>query len=55
MRDTKAAIENRRVYLERLENEIKDKNHNLQNMARNSEECLLKVTGKNYTLDVPIA
>lgn len=55
VRDTKAAIENRRVYLERLENEIKDKNHNLQNMARNSEECLLKVTGKNYTLDVPIA
>ena len=50
-KDREVSIENRKVYLDRLQNEIKEKKSNLENMIRNSEECLFKVTGKHYMLN----
>jgi DNA repair exonuclease SbcCD ATPase subunit len=50
-KDRQLSIENRKIYLDRLQNEIKEKKSNLENMIRDSEECLFKVTGKHYMLN----
>ena len=50
-KDREVSIENHKIYLDRLQNEIKEKKSNLENMIRESEECLFKVTGKYYMLN----
>jgi hypothetical protein len=50
-KDRQLSIENRKIYLDRLQNEIKEKKSNLENMIRDSEECLFKVTGKHFMLN----
>ncbi len=52
LRDNKATLEKHRLYMERLENEITERNNNLQSTLRNCEECLSGVTGKDYVLEV---
>jgi chromosome segregation ATPase len=53
LRENKTSLDNHRLYLERLENEITDKKNNLQRTVKDSERCLSEVTGRNYTLMVP--
>ncbi|HEU4443881.1 MAG TPA: hypothetical protein VFR94_04320 [Nitrososphaeraceae archaeon] len=52
LRENKSSLDNHRLYLERLENEIKDRNNNLKRMVNESEECFSKVTGKNYAIRI---
>jgi hypothetical protein len=54
MRDNKIALDNHRLYLERLENEINDKRNNqLRSMVRECEECISTVTGREIALEIP--
>jgi DNA repair ATPase RecN len=54
MRNNNVALDNHRLYLERLENEINDKRNNqLRSMVRECEECLSTVTGKKLALEIP--
>lgn len=53
VRDNKITLDNHRLYLERLESEIKEKKNNLQSMLRDCEESLSSVTGKNFVLEIP--
>ncbi|MDQ3840029.1 MAG: hypothetical protein M3297_12245 [Thermoproteota archaeon] len=50
LRENKALLDNHSLYLESLENEIKDKKNNLQRMVQDSETCLSQVTGRNYSI-----
>jgi chromosome segregation ATPase len=52
LRENKTSLDNHRLYLERLENEIIEKKNNLQQKVKDSEGCLSQVTGRNYTLMV---
>jgi hypothetical protein len=47
------ALDNRQLYLEKLENEIKEKKTSLKGMLEDSEKCLHSATGKNYALKIP--
>jgi hypothetical protein len=49
-RENKTSLDNHRLYLERLENEVTDKMTNLQQKVKDSEGCLSQLTGINYTL-----
>ncbi len=53
--DNRNALDNRQLYLEKLENEIKEKKTSLKGMLEDSEKCLYSVTGKNYALKIPSA
>ena len=53
LRENKTSLDNHRLYLERLENEVTDKKNNLQQKVKDSERCLSDVTGRHYTLMVP--
>lgn len=54
LRNNKVALDNHRLHLERLENEINDKRNNqLQDMVRDCEECLSSVTGRKFVLEIP--
>jgi hypothetical protein len=53
LRDNKNALDNRQLYLEKLENEIKEKKTSLKGMLEDSEKCLHSATGKNYALKIP--
>jgi hypothetical protein len=50
LRENKTLLDNYRLYLERLENEISDKKNNLKNMIQESEGCISQVTGRNYSI-----
>ena len=53
LRNNKVGLDNHRLYLEGLENEIKDKKNNLlQSMVGDCEECLLTVTGRKFVLEI---
>jgi hypothetical protein len=52
LRENKTSLDNHRLYLERLENEIIEKKNNLQQTVKDSERFLSQVTGRNYTLNV---
>ena len=53
LRNNKVALDNHKLYLERLENEIKEKRNNiLQSMVRDCEECLSTVTGRKFVLEI---
>lgn len=53
LRNNKVGLDNHRLYLERLENEIKEKRNNiLQSMVRDCEECLSTVTGRKFVLEI---
>ena len=51
--DNRNALDNRQLYLEKLENEIKEKKTSLKGMLEDSEKCLYSATGKNYALKIP--
>jgi flagellar biosynthesis chaperone FliJ len=51
--DNRNALDNRQLYLEKLENEIKEKKTSLKGMLEDSEKCLYSATGKNYALEIP--
>jgi hypothetical protein len=51
--DNRNALDNRQLYLEKLENEIKEKKTSLKGMLEDSEKCLYSATGKNYVLKIP--
>ena len=53
LRDNRNALDNRQLYLEKLENEIKEKKTSLKGMLEDSEKCLYSATGKNYALKIP--
>jgi hypothetical protein len=53
LRDNRNALDNRQLYLEKLENEIKEKKTSLKGMLEDSEKCLHSATGKNYALKIP--
>jgi hypothetical protein len=54
LRNNKVAVDNHRLYLERLKNEINDKRNNqLRSMVRECEECLSTVTGRKFALEIP--
>jgi DNA repair ATPase RecN len=54
LRNNKVALDNHRLYLERLENEINDKRNNqLRSMVRECEECLSTVMRKKFALEIP--
>jgi hypothetical protein len=54
LRNTKVALDNHRLYLERLENEINDKRNNqVRSMVTECEECLSTVTGRKFVLEIP--
>ena len=55
LRENKTSLDNHRLYLERLENEVTDKKNNLQQNVKDSERCLSELTGRNYTLMVPFS
>jgi hypothetical protein len=53
LRNNKVGLDNHKLYLERLENEIKEKRNNiLQSMVRDCEECLSTVTGRKFVLEI---
>jgi hypothetical protein len=52
LRNNEAALENYRLRVERLANEIKEKKNNLQSMVRECEESLLTVTGRKLALEI---
>jgi hypothetical protein len=52
LRDNKIALDNQKLYLERLEDEIKQNKITLRNRVRDCEECLSNVTGRNYVLEI---
>ena len=53
LRNNKVGLDNHKLYLERLENEIKEKRNNiLQSMVRDGEECLSTVTGRKFVLEI---
>lgn len=52
LRDNRNALDNRHLYLEKLDNEIKDKKTNLKGMLEDSEQCIYNATGKNYALKI---
>lgn len=52
LRENKALLDNHKLYLERLENEITDKKNGLQKMVHDSEGCLSQLTGRNYSIMV---
>jgi chromosome segregation ATPase len=54
LKDNKVALENNRLYLERLENEIKEKKISIKDTARECEGCLSSVTGRSYVLEIGI-
>jgi hypothetical protein len=49
LRENKTSLDNHRLYLERLENEVTDKMTNLKQKVKDSEGCLSQLTGINYT------
>ena len=51
--DNRNALDNRQLYLEKLENEIKEKKTSLKGMLEDSQKCLHSATGKNYALKIP--
>lgn len=53
LRDNRNALDNRQLYLEKLDNEIEDKKTSLKGMLKDSEKCLYSATGKNYALKIP--
>jgi hypothetical protein len=54
LRNNKVAVDNHRLYLERLKNEINDKRNNqLRSMVRECEECLSTVMGRKFALEIP--
>ena len=53
LRDNRNALDNRQLYVEKLENENIEKKTSLRGMLEDSEKCLYSVTGKNYALEIP--
>jgi hypothetical protein len=54
LRNNKVALDNHRLYLERLKNEINDKRNNqLRSMVTECEECLSTATGRKFVLEIP--
>ena len=53
LRDNRNALDNHDLYLEKLNNEIKEKKVSLEGMLKDSEKCLFSATGKNYALKIP--
>jgi hypothetical protein len=51
--DNRNALDNRQLYLEKLENEIKEKKISLKGMVEESQKCIYILTGKNYSLRIP--
>lgn len=54
LKDNKVALDNNRLYLERLDNEIKEKKISIKDTARECEDCLSSVTGRSYVLEIGI-
>ena len=53
LKDNRNALDTRQLYLENLDNEIKEKKTNLESMLEDSEKCFSSTTGKNYALKRP--
>jgi hypothetical protein len=54
LRDNRNVLDNHKLYLERLTTENKEKKASLETLVKDSENCLLTATGKNYALKVAI-
>lgn len=54
LRDNRNVLDNYRLSLERLANELKEKKVSLDTLVKESENCLLTATGNQYALKVPI-
>jgi hypothetical protein len=54
LRDNRNALDNYKLSLERLANELKEKKANLDTLVKESESCLLTATGNQYTLKIAI-
>jgi hypothetical protein len=54
LRDNRNVLDNHILYLERLDIEIKEKKASLETLVKDSENCLLTATGKNYALKIAI-
>jgi hypothetical protein len=52
LRDNGNALDNYKLYLERLANELKDKKASLDTLVKESENCLLTATGNHYALKI---
>ena len=53
LKDNRNALDTRQLYLENLDNEIKEKKTNLESMLEDSEKCFSSTTGRNYILKRP--
>lgn len=54
LRDNRNVLDNHKLYLERLTTENKEKKASLETLVKDSENCLLTATGKNYALKIAI-
>jgi hypothetical protein len=54
LRDNRNVLDNHKLYLERLTIEIREKKASLETLVKDSENCLLTSTGKNYALKMAI-
>jgi hypothetical protein len=54
LRDNRSALDNYKLSLERLANELKEKKASLHTLMKESEGCLLTTTGNQYTLKISI-
>lgn len=54
LRDNRNALDNYKLSLERLANELKEKKASLDTLVKESENCLLTSTGSHYALKIAI-
>jgi hypothetical protein len=54
LRDNRNVLDNYKLSLERLANELKEKKANLDTLVKESENCLLTATGNQYALKIAI-
>jgi hypothetical protein len=54
LRDNRNVLDNYKLSLERLANELKEKKANLDTLVKESESCLLTATGNQYALKIAI-
>ena len=54
LRDNRNVLDNHKLYLERLTTEIREKKASLETLVKDSENCLLTSTGKNYALKIAV-
>jgi hypothetical protein len=54
LRDNRNALDNYKLSLERLANELKEKKASLDTLVKESESCLLTTTGNRYALKIAI-